>query len=616
MKITDIKDPKFLKKLKKEELNVLCSDIRKFVIDNLSKTGGHVASNLGIVELTVGLHYVFNSPQDKIIFDVGHQSYIHKILTGRANKFSSLRQLGGISGYQKRKESEHDPFEAGHSSTSIAAALGFAYARDLNKEKNEVIAVIGDGSLTGGLAFEALNNIETLNTKVIIILNDNEMSISKNVGGLSKFLKDVRLSNSYENAVVKYKNFLLKSKLGTKLFNLSYNLKEKFKRRINDNIFTNLNIDYLGPVDGHNLEEVIKALKKAKNKKKSIIVHVVTKKGKGYLPAEQNASAWHGVGSFDASTGKQKKSQNPSLSQIVSDTVYEFMEKDDSIVTITPAMINGSKLEKIFKDFPNRSIDTGITESFATTLACAISLNKKKVFLPIYSSFLQRAYDNINHDIARMNAPVVIGIDRAGLVGEDGETHHGIFDISFLNSIPNMVICMGKDSEEIRNLLYTGFYKQESPFCIRYERDSLEFNKSEFKELPVGTWEYLQKIKGCKSTVISYGTDVAKLYEKLKDKNVNIINARYIKPIDKNMLKELIRTKQKIYIYETNIKTNSLGTNILEYFNHKEAKNKIKLTGIDNKYIYHGKINELKKELGLDIESTVTDICNYFNIKE
>ena len=313
---------------------------------------------------------------------------------------------------------------------------------------------------------------------------------------------------------------------------------------------------------------------------------------------------------------KQKKSQNPSLSQIVSDTVYEFMEKDDSIVTITPAMINGSKLEKIFKDFPNRSIDTGITESFATTLACAISLNKKKVFLPIYSSFLQRAYDNINHDIARMNAPVVIGIDRAGLVGEDGETHHGIFDISFLNSIPNMVICMGKDSEEIRNLLYTGFYKQESPFCIRYERDSLEFNKSEFKELPVGTWEYLQKIKGCKSTVISYGTDVAKLYDKLKDKNVNIINARYIKPIDKNMLKELIRTKQKIYIYETNIKTNSLGTNILEYFNHKEAKNKIKLTGIDNKYIYHGKINELKKELGLDIESTVTDICNYFNIKE
>ena len=616
MKITDIKSPKFLKNYSINQLNALCSDIREFLIDNLSETGGHLASNLGIVELTVAMHYVFDSPKDKMIFDVGHQSYIHKILTGRADKFASLRQLGGISGYQKRNESKHDPFEAGHSSTSIAAALGFAYARDLDNEKNDVIAIIGDGSLTGGLAFEALNNIETLKSKIIIILNDNEMSISKNVGGLSNFLKNVRLSHSYETASKSYKKFLTKTKLGKKLFDISYNIKEKFKRKINDNIFTNLNIDYLGPVDGHNIEELIRALKKAKNSKKSILVHVLTKKGKGYLPAETNASAWHGVGSFNKETGELKKSSLPSLSQIVSDTVYEFMKQDDSIVAITPAMINGSKLEKIFKDFPNRSIDTGITESFATTLACAISLNNKKVFLPIYSSFLQRAYDNINHDIARMNAHVVIGIDRAGLVGEDGETHHGVFDISFLNSIPNMVICMGKDSEEIRNLLYTGFYKQDKPFCIRYERDSIEFNKTEFKELPVGTWEYLQKVKGCKNTVISYGTDVSKLYEKLKDKNINIINARYIKPIDKNILKELIRTKQKIYIYETNIKTNSLGTNILEYFNHKEAKNKIKLTGIDNKYINHGKINELKKELNLDIEKTVEDIYKYFNVKE
>lgn len=616
MKITDIKDPKFLKKYSIQELNTLCSDIREFVIKNLSKTGGHVASNLGIVELTVALHYVFNSPSDKMIFDVGHQSYIHKILTGRASKFESLRQLNGISGYQKRKESEHDPFEAGHSSTSIAAALGFAYARDLNKEKNDVIAIIGDGSLTGGLAFEALNNVDTLKSKVIIILNDNEMSISKNVGGLSKFLKDVRLSHYYATASKKYKNFLSKTKLGKKIFDISYNIKEKFKRRINDNIFTNLNIDYLGPVDGHNIEELIKALKKAKNSKKSILIHVLTKKGKGYIPAETNASAWHGVGAFNAETGELKKSSLPSLSQVVSDTVYEFMETDQDIVTITPAMITGSKLEKIFKDFPDRSIDTGITESFATTLACAISLNNKKVFLPIYSSFLQRAYDNINHDIARMNAHVVIGIDRAGLVGEDGETHHGVFDISFLNSIPNMVISMGKDSEEIRNLLYTAFYKQENPFCIRYERDSIEFTKTDFKEIKVGTWEYLQKIKGCKNTVISYGTDVTKLYEKLKDKNINIINARYIKPIDKNILKELIRTKQKIYVYETNIKTNSLGTNILEYFNHKEAKNKIKLTGIDNKYINHGKITELKKDINLDIDSTIKDICKYFNIEE
>lgn len=614
MEITDIKDPIFLKKYTIEQLNVLCTDIREFVIKNLSKTGGHVASNLGIVELTVALHYVFSSPTDKIIFDVGHQSYIHKILTGRASKFESLRQFGGISGYQKRNESSHDPFEAGHTSTSIAAALGFAYARDLNKEKHEVIAVIGDGALTGGLAFEALNNIETLKSKIIIILNDNTMSISENVGGLSKFLKKIRLSNSYETARTSYKTFLSKTKIGEKIFNITYNIKEKFKHHINDNIFTNLNIDYLGPVDGHNIDELIKAMKKAKSSKKSILVHIVTKKGKGYLPAEENSSAWHGVGSFELTTGKQKKSSIPSISEVVSNTVYEFMQKDKDIITITPAMINGSKLEQIFKDFPDRSIDTGITESFATTLSCAISLNNKKVFLPIYSSFLQRAYDNINHDIARMNAHVVIGIDRAGLVGEDGDTHHGIFDISFLNSIPNLVICMGKDSEEIRNLLYTGFYKQQNPFCIRYERATLEFKKTEFKELKVGTWEYLQKVKNSKFTVISYGTDVSNLYEKLKGQDINIINARYIKPIDKNMLKELIRTKQKIYIYETNIKTNSLGTNILEYFNHKEAANKIKLTGIDNKYIHHGKITELKKSINLDINSTVDDIYKYFNI--
>ncbi len=614
MKITDIKDPKFLKKYNLHELNVLCQDIRDFVIKNLSKTGGHVASNLGIVELTVAMHYVFSSPKDKMIFDVGHQSYIHKILTGRAPQFETLRQLGGISGYQKRKESNHDPFEAGHTSTSIAAALGFAYARNLNKENHEVIAVIGDGALTGGLAFEALNNIDTLKSKVIVILNDNTMSISENVGGLSSFLKKIRLSHTYDVTSARYKRFLSKTKLGKKVFDLTYNIKEKFKNKINDNLFTNLNIDYLGPVDGHNMDELIKALKKAKQSKKSIIVHVITKKGKGYLPAEENASAWHGVGSFDYETGELKKSSTTSLSELVSNTVHEFMEEDKDIVTITPAMINGSKLEKIFEDFPDRSIDTGITESFATTLACAISLNNKKVFLPIYSSFLQRAYDNINHDIARMNAHVVIGIDRAGLVGEDGDTHHGIFDISFLNSIPNMVITMGKDNEEIRNLLYTGFYKQENPFCIRYERASLAYEKTPFKEIKIGTWEYLQKIKNCKNTVISYGTDVSLLYEKLKGQNINIINARFIKPIDKVMLKELIRTHQKIYVYETNIKTNSLGTNILEYFNHKEAKNKIKITGIDNKYIHHGKITDLKKDINLDIDSTIEDIYKYFNM--
>ena len=613
MKITYIKDPSFLKKYSKKELDELCIDIRKFLIENLSKTGGHLASNLGIVELTVALHYVFNSPKDKFIFDVGHQSYIHKILTGRADKFDKLRQMGGISGFQKRSESIHDPFEAGHSSTSIAAALGFAYSRDLDKKKNDVIAIIGDGALTGGLALEALNNIDNLGSKVIIVLNDNEMSISENVGGMSKFLKNVRLSSSYSKAAKVYKVILNKSKTGKKIFKFTYDVKERFKNRINGNLFTNLNIDYLGPIDGHDIGELLMAFKKAKQSKRSILVHVITQKGKGYKPAEEDSSKWHGVGSFDIETGIQKKGTVTSLSELVSNTVHEFMENDKDIVTITPAMIGGSKLEKIFKDFPERSIDTGITESFATTLACSIAINDKKVFLPIYSSFLQRAYDNINHDIARMNAHVVIGIDRAGLVGEDGDTHHGVFDISFLNSIPNMVICMGKDNEEIRNLLYTGFYKQTNPFCIRYERDVLEYEKTPFKEIKVGTWEYLKKGKS-KNTVISYGTDVRLLYERLKDKDINIINARYIKPIDKSILKELIKDNNNIYVYETNIKTNGLGTNILEYFNHKEAPNKIKITGIDNKFVNHGKIKELKKNNNLDIDYIVEDICNYFKI--
>lgn len=616
MEISNIKNPNFLKKLDKQELEDLCEEIRTFIIDNVSETGGHLASNLGAVELTVALHYVFNSPYDKFIFDVGHQSYTHKILTGRASEFGTLRQLGGISGYQKRCESEHDPFEAGHTSTSIAAALGFAYARDLNKEKYDCVAIIGDGSLTGGLAFEALNNIENLKSKVIIILNDNEMSISRNVGGLSKFLKGIRMSSSYDLAKKSYKEILSLTKIGTKIYNTSSKAKDEFKKKINSNIFTNLDIDYLGPIDGHNIDELIKAFGKARDSKNSILVHVITKKGKGYLPAEENSSTWHGVGHFDKVNGTLPKSNKPSISEIVSNTVHEFMEKDEDIVTITPAMIGGSKLEKIFADFPNRSIDTGITESFATTLACAISLNNKKVFLPIYSSFLQRAYDNINHDIARMNAHVVIGIDRAGIVGEDGDTHHGIFDISFLNSIPNLVIAMGKDNEEIRNLLYTGFYKQDRPFCIRYERASMEFSKTPFREIKVGTWEYLQKIEDCKNTIVSYGTDVTKIYEEFKDKNVNIVNARYIKPIDKNILKELIATNQKIYVYETNIKTNGLGTNILEYFNYKEAPNKVKLTGIDNSYVKHGNVELLKKQIKLDIDFIKDDIIEYFNLEK
>lgn len=612
MEVTDIKDPNFLKDLNENELYFLCADIRKFLINNLSKTGGHLASNLSVVELTVALHYVFNSPIDKIIFDVGHQSYTHKILTGRANKFETLRKYKGLSGFQKRSESIHDPFEAGHTSTSIAAALGMAYARDLNKQKHNVIAIIGDGALTGGLSYEALNNIANLKTKVIIILNDNSMSITKNIGGINNFLSEIRLSAPYNKAKANFKERMSRNKFTRYIYKISKNIKNKVKKDLTkDNLFTSLGIDYLGPIDGHDIHDLIRSFKKAKYSSNSIIVHVATKKGKGYPLAEENPSEYHSVSPFDINYGMDI-SNKTSFSKIVSNTVYNFMKKDKDIVTITPAMITGSCLENIFRDFKDRAIDTGITEPFAITFATALAEAKKKVFLPIYSTFLQRGYDNINHDLARMNEHVVIGIDRAGIVGEDGETHHGIFDINFLTGIPNIIICEGKDCEEIRNLLYTGFYKQKSPFFIRYEKDYDTYKKTKLKEIKIGTWEYLKRSKS-KNVIISYGKDILKLYEIFKNKDISIINARYIKPMDYKILDELKDNNSKIFVYETNILNNSLGQNIITYINQNKTNCEIKITGIPDKYVKHGSKEQLKKHLKLDIESIEKKVIEFFN---
>ena len=612
MKLTDIKNPQFLKKLSEKELNNLCQDIRDFLIKKLSKTGGHLSSNLSVVELTTALHYVFDSPNDKIIFDVGHQSYTHKILTGRADKFDTLRKYKGISGFQKRAESIHDPFEAGHSSTSIAAALGFALSRDLDNKKHNVVAVIGDGSLTGGLAYEALNNIANLKSKVIIILNDNSMSITKNIGGINDFLKEIRISAPYNKAKANYKEKMNKNKITRFIYKITKNIKNKVKTNLlKNNIFTNLNIDYLGPIDGHDMHDLIRAFNKAKNSSRSILVHVVTKKGKGYKYAEEEPSKWHTTAPFDINYGKDLENKTTN-SEIVSKTIYQFMKEDKNIITLTPAMITGSALEKIFNDFKDRAFDTGITESFAVTLATSLAVSGKKVFLPIYSSFLQRSYDNINHDLARMKAHVVIGIDRAGLVGEDGETHHGVFDINFLTGIPNIILAEGKNCEEIRNLLYTAFYKQKNPFFLRYEKEYDTYINTKPKKIEIGTWEYLKESKS-KNVIISYGKDILKLYELYKNKDVNIINARFIKPMDYKMLDKLNNNKSKIFVYETNIINNSLGENIINYLNENKNNCDIKITGIKDKYVKHGSKEELKKHLNLDVKSISKVINEYFN---
>ena len=422
MDLTKIKGPSFLKELTEKELNDLAKDIRQFIIESVSQTGGHLSSNLGIVELTIALHYVFNSPEDKIFFDVGHQCYVHKILTGRAKDFTHLRKFNGLSGFQKRCESKHDVWEAGHSSTALSAAVAMAIARDLNKESFSVVPVVGDGAIVGGESLEALNHLGSINNKVILILNDNQMSISKSIGGMNNFLNNVRMSNTYNKMKDDYRSILQHGKLGEGVYKATKYIKDFVKRGfINDTIFEDFGIDYLGPVDGHNIVELIRVLQLAQKNKKSVVVHVVTEKGKGYSFAENDQEGkWHGTPPFNVKSGRVLSSGNPSKkswSEIISDQVLQWMKIDKDIVSITPAMIKGSAMNNLFKVFSERCFDVGIAEEHALTFTAGLSISQKKPFISVYSSFLQRAYDQINHDIARMDLPCLCSIDRAGIVG-------------------------------------------------------------------------------------------------------------------------------------------------------------------------------------------------------
>ena len=469
MKLEQIKNPQFLKQLNIEELEELADQIRSFIIHHVSETGGHFSSNLGVVELTIALHYIFDSPLDKIIFDVGHQSYVHKILTGRAAQFSTLRQYNGLSGFQKKKESIHDVWEAGHSSTALSAAIGMAIARNLNHEQGEMICVVGDAALMSGESFEALNYIGSVDSKVIIILNDNNMSISRNVGGLSNFFSDIRMSTQYKNARNNYISFLSKSNLGKKVYKITKKVKDQIKNNvINDNIFGEFGLDYIGPINGHDFHDLFNALSLASEMDHSVVVHVHTVKGKGYPLAENDYyGVYHGVAPFDYREGiRSKKSSMISWSEVVARHIEKWMYEDQDIVTITPAMISGSCLRHIFDTFPDRAFDVGIAEEHAMTFAAGLSNAQKKPFITIYSSFLQRAYDQINHDIARMQLPCLIGVDRSGLVGADGETHHGVFDMSILSSIPNLVIMTPKDAIEMKMMINTVFLHFQHPYIL------------------------------------------------------------------------------------------------------------------------------------------------------
>lgn len=607
MNLEKIKEPEFIKQLNIDELNDLAKDVRQFLIENVSKTGGHFSSNLGIVELTMALHYVFQSPIDKFLFDVGHQSYVHKILTGRAQNFCTLRQFGGMSGFQKRKESIHDQWEAGHSSTAISAGIGMAIARDLNHDNGEIICIVGDGAIMSGESFEALNYLGSIQSKVIVILNDNDMSISRNVGGLSNFLSDMRISTQYNNAKNNYVTFLNKSKFGKKVYKITKNMKDHIKKNVlDDNIFSQFGLDYIGPVNGHDFRELINAFSLAHDMKHSVVVHVHTTKGKGYELAENDKSGlYHGVPPFDYKKGIKQSHKDCTWSDIISSHIEERMGVDEDIVVITPAMISGSSLNQIFEHYPHRSFDVGITEEHAMTFAAGLSCAHKKPYITIYSSFIQRAYDQINHDIARMNLPCLIGIDRSGLVGSDGETHHGVFDISFLSAIPHLIIMTPKDALEAKKMINTAFIHFNAPYILRFPKGNVENQECSLDEtIEIGTWEKVIFQPFHSLTVITYDQKVDQVFHLIQEYHlpVNLINARFIKPLDKDMLNELYTTHQHIIVYETDILTGSLGSQIAHYYSRLHMNMSIDYLGIDDHYTPQGNIEKL-----LEIEMVSLD---------
>ena len=618
MNIEEIENSKFLKSMTIEELSDLSQDIRSFIMHSVARTGGHFSSNLGIVELTVALHYVFDFPTDKIAFDVGHQSYVHKVLSGRAKELKNIRQYGGISGFQKRKESPYDCWEAGHSSTAISGSIGIATARDLNKEDYQVIAVVGDAAIMSGESFEALNYLGTCKHKVIVILNDNNMSITKNVGGLSNMLSEIRVSEKYKNARDNYVTFLKKSKTGERVYQVTKKMKDVVKDHILDeSVFTKLGLDYLGPIDGHNMEDLISALNTAKDYDHSVIVHVETVKGKGYEKAEKDKiGLYHGVKPFDLNRGivPALHTKHQSWSEAIANHVEFLMGKHQDICVITPAMITVSSLNHIFKHYPDRSFDVGIAEEHAMTFAAGLAISGKFPFLSIYSSFSQRAYDQLNHDIARMDLPCLIGIDRAGLVGEDGPTHHGVFDIGYMMPIPNLIIMAPHNQKEAELMMNTAYKNHDHPYIIRYSKNMIHKHKDHQQDvLNVGSWKIKFFDHAHLVSVITYGDQVKNVENLIReyDLPVNLINARFLKPMDEQMLDKVAHTK--IIVFETDMLIGGLGEAISFYYSQHHTPVELHAMGIGDHYVTHGSVKELLKREGLTMDDLLIKIRECLN---
>ncbi|WP_341348032.1 1-deoxy-D-xylulose-5-phosphate synthase [Paenibacillus sp. FSL H3-0469] len=617
MLLPQINDPQELKSLSVGELAALAEEIRQFLIEKLSVTGGHLASNLGVVELTLALHYCYDSPRDKMIYDVGHQAYVHKILTGRQDRFDSLRKQGGLCGFVKRTESEHDVWEAGHSSTSLSAAMGMAMARDLKGEDNKVIAVIGDGALTGGMAFEALNHIGHERRKLMVILNDNEMSIAPNVGAMHNYLSKIRSDRHYLRAKDEVEGLLKKiPAIGGRLAKTAQNVKDGLKNMLVPGVlFEELGFTYLGPVDGHDLEKMIDTFHQADNVSGPVLVHVLTTKGKGYKPAEVDSYKWHGISPYKIESGQVLQAVgNPMYTEVFGQTLIELGHQDKRLVAVTPAMPGGSGLFPFAKEFPDRMIDVGIAEQHAATLCAALAMEGMKPVFAVYSTFMQRAYDQIVHDICRHNANVMFAIDRAGFVGADGETHQGVYDIAFMRHIPNMVLMMPKDENELRHMMKTALDYNEGPIAYRYPRinGTGVALDAELHSLPIGTWERLRP--GEDYAVLACGPMVQVAEEaaevlKREGIQIGVVNARFLKPLDNTMLLDLAHAGTGMVVLEEASQAGGLGSAVLEFFAEQEIYDAhVHLMGVPDIFVEHGSIKEQRQETGLTVEAVCARI--------
>ncbi|KAF5068688.1 1-deoxy-D-xylulose-5-phosphate synthase [anaerobic digester metagenome] len=599
-----------IKKMKEEELEPLCKEMRRFLLQNVCKTGGHLASNLGVVELTVALEYIFDLPEDKIVWDVGHQAYIHKILTGRKKDFSTLRQLDGLSGFPKPQESDADAFAAGHSSTSISAALGIAKARDLQGRNHNVLAVIGDGSMTGGLAYEALNNAGRDKTNFIVILNDNQMSIDNNVGAISKHLNSLRTSNRYRTLKDNFKQFRDQVPvLGKATYLVLEKVRDSAKLLFLEGaVFEEFGLKYIGPVDGHNLEEMLEIFRNVKDAQEPILIHVKTTKGKGYLPAENNPGPFHGVGPFDIKTGNGlSKSEHPSWSAVFGKKMVELGEKNPKVVGITAAMCSGTGFEGFQAAFPERFFDVAIAEQHGTTFAAGLASQGIVPVFAVYSSFLQRAYDQVIHDVCMENLHVVFAIDRAGIVGADGETHQGVFDLSYLTHIPNMTVLSPKNAWELEEMLEYGVNVCDGPVAIRYPRGTAEIDFAEHKEpIHYGKAEVIQKGKGI--AILAEGhmlQAVKQAAERLTQDGVDaptVVNMRFISPLDEELLLEITKDCSEVFTVEDNLRKGGFGSKVLEFYSDGGYRISVTNLAFPDKFIEQGSQSQLFARYGLDAE--------------